>query len=88
VGGYPEWLDYSEDLMFDMALREKNGLPFLLRKRPLPTSVRAAVYAPFLSSITATPGATAKPTSGRKRHLIRYLTYLVGVALHPAPHLA
>jgi hypothetical protein len=27
VGGYPEWLDYSEDLVFDMRLREQFG-PF------------------------------------------------------------
>jgi glycosyltransferase involved in cell wall biosynthesis len=27
VGGYPEWLDYCEDLVFDLALRDKCG-PF------------------------------------------------------------
>jgi hypothetical protein len=25
VGGYPEWLDYCEDLIFDFALRDKFG---------------------------------------------------------------
>ena len=45
VGGYPEWLDYCEDLIFDLRLRARFG-PFILvpealvffRPRPSPVS--------------------------------------------------
>jgi len=36
VGGYPEWLDYGEDLVFDLALRERYG--------PFPFASSAVAY--------------------------------------------
>ena len=36
VGGYPEWLDYGEDLIFDLALRREYG--------PMPFAPGAVVY--------------------------------------------
>ena len=41
VGGYPEWLDYCEDLVFDFALLRNTGRLLLRRKRSR-TSSRAA----------------------------------------------
>ena len=61
-GGYPEWLDYCEDLIFDLNLRDTTA-PFPLR-RPWPISARGAACAPFFANITSTPAATARPTCG------------------------
>ena len=63
VGGYPEWLDYSEDLVFDMALKEDVG-NFAFAPGPSPTFVRVAACARSANNITTTHAATAKPTCG------------------------
>ena len=62
VGGYPEWLDYCEDLVFDLAL-QASRLPLHLRarrRRLLPPTLQPE--APSSGSTTATPAATARPT--------------------------
>ncbi|MCP4426031.1 MAG: glycosyltransferase [Chloroflexi bacterium] len=78
VGGYPEWLDYSEDLAFDMALREKYGeFPFVdtavayFRPRG---SLRA-----FFRQYYLYARGDGKADLWRKRHAIRYATYLIGL---------
>lgn len=78
VGGYPEWLDYCEDLIFDLRLRVK-GYRFVF----LP---RAVVYFRPRSSLTAFfkqyyryARGDGKADLWRKRHAVRYLTYLVVV---------
>jgi glycosyltransferase involved in cell wall biosynthesis len=78
VDGYPEWLDYSEDLMFDMALREKNG--------PFPFAETAVAYFRPRSSLRAFfkqyylyARGDGKANLWPKRHAIRYLTYLVAL---------
>lgn len=75
VGGYPEWLDYSEDLVFDMALRDKNGdFPFVetavayFRPRG---SLRA-----FFKQYYLYARGDGKANLWGKRHAIRYFTYL------------
>ncbi|MFZ0546731.1 MAG: glycosyltransferase [Candidatus Promineifilaceae bacterium] len=78
VGGYPEWLDYSEDLIFDMALRERYGsFPFAPRAvayfRPR-KSLRAFARQYYLYA-----RGDGKANLWPKRHAIRYLTYLVGL---------
>jgi glycosyltransferase involved in cell wall biosynthesis len=78
VGGYPEWLDYSEDLVFDFALREKYGLFPLVDTavayfRPRP-SLRA-FYRQYYNYARGDGQANLWP----KRHAVRYLTYLVGL---------
>jgi GT2 family glycosyltransferase len=75
VGGYPEWLDYCEDLVFDFALRDA-GCRFawapdaLALFRPRPT-----VRAFFLQYYRYARG-DGKADLWRKRHAIRYATYL------------
>jgi glycosyltransferase involved in cell wall biosynthesis len=59
AGGYPEWLDYCEDLVFDMSLASGS------HPRRSSTSALARTWEPFSCSISATRGATAKRTSGR-----------------------
>jgi len=80
VGGYPEWLDYCEDLIFDFRLRYHYG-PFafvpeaLVYFRPRPT-----LQAFFLQYYRYARG-DGKADLWRLRHAIRYLTYLVALPL-------
>jgi len=80
VGGYPEWLDYCEDLIFDFRLRDRFG-PFVFEPdavvyfRPRP-SLRAF----FLQYYRYARG-DGKADLWRKRHAIRYTTYLVAAPL-------
>jgi glycosyltransferase involved in cell wall biosynthesis len=80
VGGYPEWLDYCEDLVFDFRLRFRYG-PFvfvpqaLVYFRPRPT-----LRAFFLQYYRYARG-DGKADLWRLRHAIRYLTYLVALPL-------
>jgi glycosyltransferase involved in cell wall biosynthesis len=80
VGGYPEWLDYCEDLIFDLRLRARYG-PFvfvpeaLVYFRPRP-SLRAF----FLQYYRYARG-DGKADLWRMRHAIRYSTYLIAVPL-------
>ena len=64
VGGYPEWLDYCEDLVFDLRLRAAGcRFAFAPRRRgPLPAAIVAACL--LSCSTIATPAATARPTCG------------------------
>ncbi len=79
-GGYPEWLDYCEDLIFDLTINAQQ-----------PTAPTAFVWAPD-ATVYFQPRATlrtfwtqyyryargdGKADLWRKRHLARYLTYLV-----------
>ena len=80
VGGYPEWLDYCEDLIFDLRLREQFG-PFTF----VPEAVvyfrpRSSLRAFFRQYYLYARG-DGKAGLWPRRHLIRYLTYLVAVPL-------
>ena len=80
VGGYPEWLDYCEDLVFDLRLRAKYG-PFafapeaLVYFRPR-TSLRA-----FFVQYYRYARGDGKADLWRLRHAVRYISYLIGVPL-------
>ena len=75
VGGYPEWLDYCEDLLFDFALRDA-GCTFtfapraIVHFRPRP-NVRS-----FAKQYYRYARGDGKADFWRYRHLIRYGTYL------------
>ncbi|MCD6291095.1 MAG: glycosyltransferase [Anaerolineae bacterium] len=76
VGGYPEWLDYCEDLIFDFRLRDQFG--------PFVWAPDAIVYFRPRSSLRAFSlqyyryaRGDGKADLWRKRHLVRYGTYLV-----------
>jgi len=80
AGGYPEWLDYCEDLIFDFRLRDLYGsFPFvpeaLVHFRPR-GSLRA-----FCRQYFNYARGDGKADLWRKRHLIRYGTYLVAAML-------
>ncbi len=78
AGRYPEWLDYCEDLIFDFRLRERGG-PFawaptaVAHFRPRPT---LKAYARQYYRYARGDG---KADLWRKRHAVRYGTYLAGL---------
>lgn len=79
VGGYPEWLDYCEDLIFDMGLR-RAGYTFhwvpsaLVHFRPRTT------LGAFFRQYYRYARGDGKANLWFHRHLIRYASYLVGLA--------
>ncbi|HET6314946.1 MAG TPA: glycosyl transferase, partial [Chloroflexota bacterium] len=79
AGGYPEWLDYCEDVVFDLALRERSAMAFapqaLVYFRP-----RGSLGAFFKQYYRYARG-DGKADLWRARHAIRYLTYLVAAPL-------
>lgn len=80
VNGYPEWLDFCEDLIFDFALRARNfhfafAPNALVHFRPRP-SLRA-----FFKQYYQYARGDGKANLWMGRHLIRYGTYLVGLPM-------
>ena len=83
VQGYPEWLDYGEDLVFDLAMR-RAGATFrfvpraIVRFRP-----RSTVRAFFVQYFRYARG-DGKAGLFAGRHAIRYGAYLGGVIMTSA----
>jgi glycosyltransferase involved in cell wall biosynthesis len=80
AGGYPEWLDYCEDLIFDFRLRDLYGpFPFipeaLVHFRP-----RGSLRAFWRQYFNYARG-DGKADLWRKRHVVRYTTYLLAAGL-------
>lgn len=78
VGGYPEWLDYSEDLIFDLALRERYG-PFAFAPGAIAYFRPRGNLNAFARQYYRYARGDGKANLWPRRHLARYLTY--GVAL-------
>jgi glycosyltransferase involved in cell wall biosynthesis len=80
AGGYPEWLDYSEDLVFDMRLKDLDKR-FLFAPEAIahfrPRSTPRAFYLQYYRYARG----DGKADLWRKRHAIRYLTYTLGPLL-------
>src|SRR5438046_660918 len=74
VGGYPEWLDYCEDLVFDFALRRRGAFAFapaaLVHFRP-----RGSLRSFFRQYYLYARG-DGKAGLWPWRHAMRYATYL------------
>ena len=79
AGGYPEWLDYCEDLLFDLKLREL-GYGFawaptaLAHFRPRPSLTS------FFRQYYRYARGDGKAGLWRQRHAIRYSSYVIGAA--------
>ena len=85
VAGYPEWLDYCEDLIFDLRVKE------FIRQHP--SYQQPIVFAPealvafrprgslrsFFKQYYLYARGDGKADLWRKRHAARYLTYLVAL---------
>jgi hypothetical protein len=76
VGGYPEWLDYCEDLIFDLALRDKFG-PFAFAPQAIAHFRPRASLRAFFRQYYLYARGDGKADLFRRRHAIRYMTYLV-----------
>ncbi len=75
VGGYPEWLDYSEDLLFDFKLRELG--PFAFAPRALAHFRPRKSLIAFFKQYYRYARGDGKADLWRVRHAIRYSTYLI-----------
>lgn len=77
VGGYPEWLDYCEDLIFDLDLK-RSGFNFafapgaLVHFRPRPN------LPAFFKQYYRYARGDGKALLWSKRHVVRYSTYIGG----------
>lgn len=74
--GYPEWLDYCEDLIFDMKLRERCGAFAFVPEAMVYFRPRGSLRAFFKQYYRYARG-DGKANLFFKRHLVRYTTYLV-----------
>jgi len=83
VGGYAEWLDYSEDLIFDFALLEKYR-PFAFAPEAIAYFRPRGSLRTFFKQYYLYARGDGKSNLWFKRHMIRYATYLItipGIAL-------
>lgn len=75
VGGYPEWLDYCEDLVFDFKLRELG--PFAFAPQALAYFRPRKNLGAFFKQYYRYARGDGKADLWRLRHAIRYATYLI-----------
>ncbi len=80
VGGYPEWLDYCEDLVFDIRMKEL-GLTFSFAGDALVTWSARPNLTSYMKQYYRYARGDGKAGLWRKRHVIRYTAYAVGVLL-------
>jgi glycosyltransferase involved in cell wall biosynthesis len=80
AGGYPEWLDYCEDLIFDINLRATSGAIVFAPQAVAYFRPRGSMGAFFKQYYRYARG-DGKANLWWKRHLLRYATYLLAVPL-------
>jgi hypothetical protein len=80
AGKYPEWLDYCEDLIFDFRLRDTVGDFAFVPEAVVYFRPRSSLRAFFKQYYRYARG-DGKADLWRKRHAIRYGTYLVGLPM-------
>lgn len=78
--GYPEWLDYCEDLIFDFRLRDLYGSFSFAPEAAVHFRPRGSLRAFFKQYYLYARG-DGKADLWRSRHAIRYLTYLFAAPL-------
>lgn len=80
VGGYPEWLDYCEDLVFDISMKDR-GFRFAFVPDAIVTwSARSSIPS-FMKQYFRYARGDGKANLWWKRHVARYLAYVVGLVL-------
>lgn len=80
VGGYPEWLEHCEDLVFDLRLRQRYG-PFVFAPEALAHFRPRASLPAFFRQYYRYARGDGVAGLWTRRHLIRYATYLVALPL-------
>ena len=76
VGGYPEWLDYGEDLVFDLALRG-NRCRFAFAPSAIAHFRPRRSLAAFFRQYYLYARGDGKAGLWPRRHAVRYATYLL-----------
>jgi GT2 family glycosyltransferase len=80
VGGYPEWLDYCEDLVFGLALKESGSTVAFV-----PTAIAwfrpRRSFGDFFRQYFVYARGDGKAGLWTGRHAIRYVTYLAAAML-------
>lgn len=76
IHGYPEWLDYCEDLVFDMRL-QKTQAPFAFAPDALVYFRPRETITSYFKQYYRYARGDGKANLWRKRHIIRYITYLL-----------
>jgi glycosyltransferase involved in cell wall biosynthesis len=80
VGGYPEWLDYCEDLVFDLALR-RNGCRFAFAPEAIAWFRPRRSLAAFFRQYYLYARGDGKAGLWARRHAVRYATYVLATLL-------
>lgn len=76
--GYPEWLDYCEDLVFDLRVLDRIRHFHFAPQAVVMFRPRGSIRA-FYKQYYLYARGDGKADLWRKRHLIRYLTYLIAL---------
>ncbi len=80
VGGYPEWLDYCEDLVFDLRLKQ-TAIGWVFTPAAIAHFRPRTSLSAFYRQYYRYARGDGKANLWRKRHLIRYATYFVALPL-------
>ncbi len=80
AGGYPEWLDYCEDLVYDMTLKA-GGRRFAFADRAIVAWDARPTLSAFFKQYYRYARGDGKAGLWAKRHIARYSAYTVGAAL-------
>lgn len=76
VGGYPEWLDYCEDLVFDLNLK-RAGIKFGFAPHAIAYFKPRGNLRSFIRQYFLYARGDGKAGLWPKRHAVRYFTYLL-----------
>lgn len=79
AGGYPEWLDYCEDLVFDLALRW-SGASFTFQPAAIAKWSARGTWRAYAKQYYRYARGDGKAGLWPRRHAMRYAAYAVGAA--------
>lgn len=79
AGGYPEWLDHSEDVVFDLRIRERVG-PFAWAPAAVAHFRPRSGLAAFARQYFRYARGDGQARLWTGRHLLRYGVYLIGLS--------
>jgi glycosyltransferase involved in cell wall biosynthesis len=80
TGGYPEWLDYCEDLLFDLAMKESGARFAFAPDAVVSWDARPSVKA-YAKQYYRYARGDGKAGLWPKRHAVRYASYAIGAGL-------
>lgn len=80
AGGYPEWIDFCEDLIFDFTLKDQIG-SFVFAPQAVARFKPRTSLKSFFKQYYLYARGDGKADLWRKRHAIRYATYLLALPI-------